>query len=253
MNIKLILFLLLILTGFESCTEETRGDTIQIGTTYKIEYDSDILMIGDIEYQWSFGKKPPNSYSVLLCSRDKALFTPDVPGEYEIHVFVNNEGVVSDAKDYLFSAVGTADTTRSGKAPKPSRIRDLIADVKIPGTVETAAVPASSPAKDAPEPAEQTAGRPMNHGQADSVSGFYTIQAYSQSDRKAAEENRDMLTGKGYEAYIQTFLKPDDDQTWYRVRVGKYPDLESALIDKKRLSELLKSEDLWIDKLHSDD
>lgn len=93
----------------------------------------------------------------------------------------------------------------------------------------------------------------MNKGQSDSVSSFYTIQAYSQSDRKAAEENRDMLTDKGYEAYIQTYLKPDDDQTWFRVRVGKYPDLESALRDKKRLSELLKSEDLWIDKLRSDD
>ncbi|NOZ07735.1 MAG: SPOR domain-containing protein [FCB group bacterium] len=253
MKIKLILLSILVLTGFEACTEETQGDTIQIGTTYKIVYDSDILMIGDIEYQWSFGKKPSNSYSVLLCSRDKALFTPDVPGEYEIHVYVNNEGVVSDAKDYFFLAVGTVDTTKREKRPAMAGSRSLIADITAPGSVETAAGPAPSSLKDSPKPVvESTADEPTDPGSADSLSVFYTIQVYSQSNQKTAEENRDMLVSKGYPAYIQPFRIPGKDHPWYRVRVGRYPDLGTALTHKKTLSRLLKSEDLWIDTLRTD-
>lgn len=64
----------------------------------------------------------------------------------------------------------------------------------------------------------------------------WTVQVYATTDPQEATSFARRLLAKGYDAY--TLQAPLRGQTWYRVRVGRFPNREKAEEMEKRLKRL---------------
>lgn len=86
-----------------------------------------------------------------------------------------------------------------------------------PQTAPQAAAPSDTAKKpEPPQPAAKPAPKPTG----------YVVQIASYSNRKDADSLRSRLSAKGYAAVVsETFL---EGKTWYRVRIGRHLDKESA-------------------------
>lgn len=106
----------------------------------------------------------------------------------------------------------------SGINEKPKPATPPLVAPPAPQPVPQAAAPSDTAKK--PEPVQPAAAKP-----AVKPSG-YVVQVASYSNRKDADSLRARLSAKGYAAKVsETTL---EGKTWYRVRIGRHLDRESA-------------------------
>jgi cell division septation protein DedD len=90
------------------------------------------------------------------------------------------------------------------------------------------------PVAAAPKPADKPADKPAVAASGTSAGkkpGKYTLQLSSFQDRAEAEAFLAKVSGAGYKPYIVESVVPDRG-TFYRVRLGEYPDHDTALTAK---------------------
>jgi cell division protein FtsN len=58
------------------------------------------------------------------------------------------------------------------------------------------------------------------------------------------------LIEEGMDAYIQRHYRNEDDQVWYRVRIGNFKSKEKASIVQKQIESITHAE-TWLDILPS--
>ena len=73
----------------------------------------------------------------------------------------------------------------------------------------------------------------------------YTIQITSKKKLKDAQIFSKTLLQKGYDVYIQKIIL-DDNETWYRIRLGSYNNYNTAKKDAKLISTELGF-NVWVD------
>lgn len=251
-----IVFLInsLLLFLISGCSKESKGKDIELGSTVKIHYQSDRLLVGDVDYSWSFNTKPESSRAILLCSRDKALFTPDEPGTYIIELLVTNQGIQTDLQQYEYAVEGGDESfSKPAIAETPQTQEVLETEVKKQAPQkkkspepEKKSPPAEKPAaaQKKPEAAEK---KPI------AEDPHFTIQISSQTTEKAANIDLKRITDMGFPGYLQVYKPEDGGQTWYRIRVGNFSNRLDAELMKSELSELLNIKGIWIDKMYSKD
>jgi len=74
----------------------------------------------------------------------------------------------------------------------------------------------------------------------------FTIQVVSKKMLKDAEIYAAKLISKGYDAYIQRVIFEDNDEIFYRVRIGSYDNINSAYATAKTVSKELGMA-AWVD------
>lgn len=80
---------------------------------------------------------------------------------------------------------------------------------------------------------------------------YYTVQVSSWRTRKYAERDAQRFINRGYDAYIQRAYLYDRNETWYRVRIGRFKTKEECLQLVDQLYQLLES-GYWLDRYRAE-
>jgi len=211
----LILVLLL-----ANCGNEIVREPISTGIPAAITYGCNQIILEDVNHQWSIQTKPSRSRSFLLVDDDSAVFTPDVPGDYDIMVIVvNNWNIEIDRRLYQFSASGqplNAEQDVRQLDPLPTPIEE-----NRSSSIQTDRV------KEVNKPGESDQGSPAIPE--DMIAPAYTVQISSWKTSARATDQVDRLAAAGFEARIERYFDQSNDQIGLRVRLGHYLDYFQAL------------------------
>lgn len=72
--------------------------------------------------------------------------------------------------------------------------------------------------------------------------GQYTVQVSSWHKRSNAERQAQRFIKLGYDAYVQEAYLADRNETWYRVRIGRFETMAEGRQIASQLSKALESE-----------
>jgi len=247
--------LLLTLTACESYSSH-QGT---VGNYYTIQIEKP-LGVENPSYGWDILSFPDESlltYSNLYIRQEgrEIAFKPDVPGDYKFEFIVfNGTGEAVVTNEYLFkiSPSAMAEISVDSRLAETEEVEETVTAEELP-TPESPAEkitppPPTSAVKNEAKPVKKTA--PKVEALA-SVEGRFTIQIYSESTLREAEEKMDDLRKLGYDAYIQKAHFEKTDELWYRVRVGAF---NSRVEAKKGAAEINAKTGRvsWVDKVRVD-
>ena len=245
--------LLLTLTACESYSSH-QGT---VGNYYTIQIEKP-LGVENPSYGWDILSFPDESlltYSDLYIRQEgrEMAFKPDVPGDYKFEFIVfNGTGEAVVTNEYLFkiSSSAMAEISVDSRLAETEEVEETVTAKELP-TPEPPAEkitpsPPTSAVKNEAKPVKKTA--PKVEALA-SVEGRFTIQIYSESTLREAEEKMDGLRKLGFDAYIQK-ARPGI-KLWYRVRIGAFNSRDEA---KKAADEINSKTGVvtWIDKVRVD-
>ena len=90
----------------------------------------------------------------------------------------------------------------------------------------------------------------QNKKSTNSYSVHYTIQVAAWPSLEDARLDQLKLIEEGMDAYIQRHYRIEDDQIWYRVRIGNFKNKEDASIIQKQIESITHAK-TWLDVLPS--
>ena len=247
--------LLLTLTACESYSSH-QGT---VGNYYTIQIEKPVG-VENPSYGWDILSFPDESmltYSDLYIRQkgSEMAFKPDVPGDYEFEFIVfddTGEAVVTN--EYLFktSSSAMAEISVGSRLAETEEVEETVTAKELstpePPAKKIISPPPTSAAKNEAKPVKKTV--PKVEALA-SVEGRFTIQIYSESTLREAEEKMDGLRKLGFDAYIQKAHFEKTDELWYRIRVGAF---NSRIEAKKASAEINATTGLvsWVDKVRVD-
>lgn len=85
----------------------------------------------------------------------------------------------------------------------------------------------------------------------ESGDGNYTLQVSSWRTRTYAERDAQRFINQGYEAYVQKVDLAGRNETWFRVRIGRFTTMQRGAQFAAKLSELLES-GYWLDSYQAE-
>ena len=239
----------------------------------------------DLEFLWEFIDLPENSVLENINLRigndnSSVIFTPDAPGLYSLNVsiFQYNDEVSNQSFTYeiqsdedsqqISNKMALNDTTVNdlGTAPKDSIQKieskkwydseiaaqaleeintneNKITEIAVKKTPAKLPVKKSKP-KSAPQPKKakiKKVGMSIPYDKE-----RFTIQVASKKRLDDAKKVAANLINSGYDAYIQKAFFKENNQTWYRIRVGSYNDKSMAQKVAIAISNEQK-EKAWVD------
>ena len=97
----------------------------------------------------------------------------------------------------------------------------------------------------------KTKGQPKRNISIPAKTDRFTIQVVSKKMLKDAEIYAAKLISKGYDAYIQRVIFKDNDEIFYRVRIGSYDNYNSAQAVADIVSKDIKLS-VWVDFVRLD-
>ncbi len=224
--------LLLIIGG---CSSQPEREIITLGKTVKIQYTG--ISEPNLSYRWSYQNIPINSTPKLLIDNNKALFTPDIIGDYDISLSICNESDDEITSELYYFSV-TEDTVTKKKT-------------EILQTPEVAEIPINEITKQEEETTKKLIRRekPKQSGpklDIPAIVGKFTIQVASRPSLEEARSEQLSLIDAGYDAYLQRIFIKEKDEVWWRVRVGAFSDYYIAEAVHKQLLEIC-GKYIWID------
>jgi cell division protein FtsN len=126
----------------------------------------------------------------------------------------------------------TTSTRPAAAPPPPSPPTTVLAPVRSPVTTSTRPEPPAPP-----PPREPVAAPPPPVAPPDRPGRTWTVYVSPTRDRFEAERQRASLAAQGYDASVVRMQR--DGDTWYRVRVGRYPDKPRADSVRQELRDRL--------------
>ena len=107
---------------------------------------------------------------------------------------------------------------------------------------------------DTPVEAHQIKDIPIEVGQLvqpPKISGQYTIQIASKPTIHEARGVQDNLIDDGFNSYLQEVKFSDNNDIWYRIRVGKYRKQDRAQSTRNKVATIY-GDDVWVDNVRMD-
>ena len=238
----------------------------------------------DFDYFWSVENQPDgsliNSRDLKTSNGGKEMvFTPDYPGDYSVELVISKYGDEVDIQKFLFSISDQQTTSKNNEANEDKENNsnedwldneyeddeyeddeyeddeyeddeyeddenedDEYEDDENDG-VEQSATPKNKKAI-LPSTFSSTKKAPKIKSIAEKTDR-YTIQITSKKKLTDAQIFSKTLLKKGYDVYIQKIVL-DDNETWYRIRLGSYNNYNAAKKDAKLISAELGFS-VWVD------
>ena len=224
-----------------SCSSNDERESILIGSTFKVEEIENFQSDVDIVYQWWVGNKPEGSDFMFRVNGDKAFLTPDIQGDYDVYASIRDANDIElHLLEFHYTAVPDTllqiverEVPVEPKEPKPliREIEEEIDSVKL--------VP-----KEKIKTTESSPSLPSSEE-------GWTIQVSSRSSIELARKDQIFLEEEGFDSYIQKVDFPENNQTWFRVRVGNFTDKANAKIVQEEIQKIWKY-DIWIDRVRAE-
>ena len=263
-NIKSSFFILsLLLFLINSCDKKVERRSIDTGL--KLTILKPVVEESYERVEWYFQKRPIESKSKLDVKFDFVKFTPDYAGEYDIvSEFYNYEESLVFIKIHQYLAEGPTfyeeiSENDSIKITDIDSSENLISSESFSDSISEKRVKLDSIVRniDSADNLIVLSDSSRNEILLNTEPPFnknlekkprYTVQVFSLPDQNQAQFKMKMLESNGFETYTVPFLHPTLNETWYRVRVGKYYDYEKANAISIKIKEILNIE-TWIDRL----
>ena len=253
--ISFLSVLLLTLTACESYSSH-QGT---VGNYYTIQIEKPVGAENP-SYGWDILSFPDESmltYSDLYIRQKgrEMAFKPDVPGDYEFEFIVfddTGEAVVTNEYLFKISSSAMAEISVGSRLAETEEVEETVTAKELstpePTAKKITSPPPTSAAKNEAKPVKKTVPKVKALA---AVEGRFTIQIYSESTLREAEEKMDGLRKLGFDAYIQKAHFEKTDELWYRVRVGAF---NSRIQAKKAAAEIKAKTGLvsWVDKVRVD-
>jgi cell division septation protein DedD len=145
---------------------------------------------------------------------------------------------------------GKKSTSRVIQTPPPEPIEQApVTEAPVEQTPTPTPTPTPVEASPTPTPSTPPAAstpRTQPVTVAPMGSGSYTVQVSSWQSRSKADEEVTKLEQAGFPAFVES--KAIGGQTWYRVRVGKYPTSGEARTERDKLQKMLAG-NIWVGRV----
>ena len=246
---RLIISILLLL--LLSCSDKVQQrEKITIGTTFQINNTSTISLGNNAVFQWWVGNYPENSDYTLEPIGDKALFTPDILGEYDIYVSIRDSNDIEiDLIEFYFISVLDKIKPKTKNIISDKALNQLesnLTDSLL--AIDTTQIESSSDTikkgliKLVPKKSSKKKIIKSQHHIG------WTIQLSSRTSLELAKKDQLLANKNGYDAYIEQVTIKKTNQIWYRVRIGNFKTKATAMTIQSELKSFWGN-DTWIDRV----
>ncbi len=127
-------------------TEDRRNNTVAVTTAYNLDGTDSYDLDNDLlTYAWTIASKPSGSTTATITGNDqnKAVFTPDVAGEYTVRLTVSDPGGNTNSAEVTITA-NTSPVIVSGTISADTIWKDIYADPNVPDYLATGNVTAAA-------------------------------------------------------------------------------------------------------------
>ena len=239
--INVIIILLL-----PSCVSEPEYTEVRINKTVKVyshEYHDNAE---NYTFKWEPPVDPNNEPVHFDLKNDMLIFTPTLNGDYQVHLSIID---ISDevVKDEMFYYKAVSETLKVAivnpnidhKSPEHSVVID-----KSKGKSK------SNSKKTKTKKNKNELSRKYNKVKINK-NIHYTIQVIAWPSLEQARSDQLKLIEEGIDAYIQRHYKVNNDEIWYRVRVGNFTNKNKAIEIQKQLEKITGNKS-WLDIMHTE-
>ena len=227
---------------FTSCGSEPDFQEIMINKTVKVfsqDYHNDAE-------NYTFKWEPPVGPSKMIVpfdlKNDMLIFSPKLEGNYQIHLSITDisDEVIAEEMFYYRAIAETIEVAIAKPSPEED-IAKQISTVNKPKKKTRSKTNINQQSKTSKKQNENSTNIDNVH---------YTIQVAAWPSLEHARLEQLKLIEQGMDAFIQRHYKNEDDQVWYRVRIGNFKSKEKASIVQKQIESITHAE-TWLDILLS--
>jgi septal ring-binding cell division protein DamX len=227
---------------FISCGTEPEFQEVMINKTVKVfsqDYHND-------SENYTFKWEPPVGPSKVVVpfdlKNDMLIFSPKVEGDYQIHLSIADisDEVIAEEMFYYRAIAETIEVAIAKPIPEEDLTKQ-ISTVNEPKKKTRAKTNINQQSKTRKKQNKKSTNIDNVH---------YTIQVAAWPSLEHARLDQLKLIEEGMDAYIQRHYRNEDDQVWYRVRIGNFKSKEKASIVQKQIESITHTE-TWLDILLS--
>ena len=227
---------------FTSCGSEPDFQEIMINKTVKVfsqDYHNDAE---NYTFKWEPPVGPSKMVVPFDLKNDMLIFSPKLEGDYQIHLSITDisDEVIAEEMFYYRAIAETIEVAIAKPNPEED-ITKQISTVKKPKKQTRAKTNIN----------QQSKTRKKQNKKSTNIDNvYYTIQVAAWPSLEDARLDQLKLIEEGMDAYIQRHYRNEDDQVWYRVRIGNFKSKENASIVQKQIESITHAE-TWLDILPS--
>ena len=227
---------------FTSCGSEPDFQEIMINKTVKVfsqDYHNDAE---NYTFKWEPPVGPSKMVVPFDLKNDMLIFSPKLEGDYQIHLSITDisDEVIAEEMFY-YRAIAETIEVAIAKPNSEEDITKQISTVKKPKKKTRAKTNINQQSK---------TNKKQNKKSTNINNVHYTIQVAAWPSLEHARLDQLKLIEEGMDAYIQRHYRNEDDQVWYRVRIGNFKSKENASIVQKQIESITHAE-TWLDILPS--
>ncbi|SUZ88965.1 uncharacterized protein METZ01_LOCUS41819, partial [marine metagenome] len=227
---------------FTSCGSEPDFQEIMINKTVKVfsqDYHNDAE---NYTFKWEPPVGPSKMVVPFDLKNDMLIFSPKLEGDYQIHLSITDisDEVIAEEMFYYRAIAETIEVAIAKPNPEED-ITKQISTVNEPKKKTRAKTNINQQSKTRKKQNKESTNIDNVH---------YTIQVAAWPSLEHARLDQLKLIEEGMDAYIQRHYRNEDDQVWYRVRIGNFKSKENASIVQKQIESITHAE-TWLDILPS--
>jgi len=195
---------------------------------------------------YTFKWEPPVGPSKMVVpfdlKNDMLIFSPKLEGDYQIHLSITDisDEVIAEKMFYYRAIAETIEVAIANPNLKED-ITKQISTVKKLEKKTRAKTNINQQSKTRKKQTKILTNIDNLH---------YTIQVAAWPSLEHARLDQLKLIEEGMDAYIQRHYRNEDDQVWYRVRIGNFKSKENASIVQKQIESITHAK-TWLDILPS--
>ena len=227
---------------FTSCGTEPEFQEVMINKTVKVfsqDYHNDAE---NYTFKWEPPVGPSKMVVPFDLKNDMLIFSPKLEGDYQIHLSITDisDEVIAEEMFYYRAIAETIEVAIAKPSPEED-ITKQISTVNKPKKKTRAKTNINQQSKTRKKQNKESTNIDNVH---------YTIQVAAWPSLEHARLDQLKLIEEGMDAYIQRHYRNEDDQVWYRVRIGNFKSKENASIVQKQIESITHAK-TWLDILPS--
>jgi len=222
-----------------SCGTEPEFQEVMINKTVKVfsqDYHNDAE---NYTFKWEPPLGPSKMVVPFDLKNDMLIFSPKIEGDYQIHLSIADisDEVIAEEMFYYRAIAETLEVAIANPDPAEDIAKEATIEQKPKKKVKTK----TKNIKQNTKHNDQSSNKSNVH---------YTIQVAAWPSLELARLDQIKLIEEGMDAYIQRHYKNEDDQVWYRVRIGNFKSKEHASSVQKQIESIIHAK-TWLDILPS--
>jgi len=227
---------------FTSCGSEPDFQEIMINKTVKVfsqDYHNDAE---NYTFKWEPPVGPSKMVVPFDLKNDMLIFSPKLEGNYQIHLSITDisDEVIAQEMFYYRAIAETIEVAIAKPIPEEDTAKQILTIQK----------PKNKTKAKTKNIQQSKTNKKQTKISTNSNNVHYTIQVAAWPSLEHARLDQLKLIEEGMDAYIQRHYRNEDDQVWYRVRIGNFKSKENASIVQKQIESITHAE-TWLDILPS--